>query len=179
MWRPAFRGKKPLWLDEAAFHALRRGRKTELERSRVVVWPSQVSDEVVRSFVEAEGLPNRRAHDLVGFPSGSGPNCFGAVMGAAGVAGAEDEWMQLAPFTAWLEAHCRRGGSDGEPGTVLLWRDAATGDPFHAALTLGDGWAFEKPSQCWWTPRYVTTVGDIKRDTRMRGIRLERWRIAR
>jgi hypothetical protein len=42
-----------------------------------------------------------RARELAGtFPGGSGPNCFGTVMAAAGVEGAADEWMQRQPFDA-------------------------------------------------------------------------------
>jgi hypothetical protein len=82
-------------------------------------WPSQHRDDdiarVVR-FVE-EGRRRSRhadvagptwrrvrdilpaARDLAGtFPPGSGPNCFGTVMGAAGVAGAAETWMQREPF---------------------------------------------------------------------------------
>lgn len=163
-WSPAHRGKKVVWYDEPTAHAAGLAFRT-----------ATVADVV--AFAQSEGLPNERQHHLVGFAKSSGPNCFGAVMAAAGVAGAENEWMQIEPFNEWLHARCRRGGTDDEPGTVLLWRDTASGDPFHAALTLGDGFAFEKPSQCWWSARYVTTVANVKRTTRMKGLRLERWRL--
>lgn len=165
-WSPNHRGKKVVWLDET----------NALEQR---LWPTTVTDDDVIAFVEREGLINQRPHPLTGFAAGSGPNCFGAVMDAAGVAGAHDEWMQPEPFTDWLHANARKGGADDAPGTVLVWRDTSSGDPFHAALTLGDGWAFEKSSQCWWSPRYVTTVAEVKRATRMRGIRLERWRLTK
>lgn len=80
-----------------------------------------------------------RARDLAGtFPHGGGPNCFGTVMGAAGVAGAEREWTQREPFGAFLAERARPGGQDEQPGTVLVWRDAA-GAVQHAAVTLGGG----------------------------------------
>jgi len=57
------------------------------------------------------------ARDLMGtFPPGSGPNCFGTVMGAAGVDGAAGTWMQREPFQEWLAAASRPGGHDGQPG---------------------------------------------------------------
>ncbi len=162
-WSPKNRGKTVVWYDAVT-----------AERAGLAFH----SPEDAVQFVVDDGLPNQGDHELVGFAHGSGPNCFGAVMGAAGIEGAQDKWMQIKPFSTWLESNCRRGGRDDDPDTVLVWRSTATGDPFHAALTLGDGYAFEKPSQCWWSPRYVTTVAEIKRVTRMNGIRLERWRLA-
>lgn len=107
------------------------------------------------------------------FPWSSGPNCFGTVMAAAGVTGAADECMLQPPFVAWLESACQPGGHDDDPGTVLVWRDPE-GVPVHAAVTIGDGWALEKASGEWWTPRAVRTVGDVIRASRARGQRLER-----
>ena len=122
-------------------------------------------------------LPAARA--LAGsFPRGSGPNCFGTVMAAAGIEGAGDECVVESPFLSWMEATCGRGGADDEPGTVLLWRDAA-GLPVHAAVTIGDGWAVEKASAEWWTPRAVRTVGEVIRTSRLKGQHLERHRILR
>lgn len=87
------------------------------------------------------------ARDLAGtFPPGSGPNCFGTVMGAAGVAGAAQSWMQREPFENWLATSCRPGGRDDHVGTVLVWRDGKRSVQ-HAAVTLGGGWALHKPSQ--------------------------------
>jgi hypothetical protein len=183
LWRPEFRDKQPLWLDEATFFALPARRQAQLRRTRPTVWPSEATDAVVRAFVESENersehravtawrLP--RAKQLAGtFPPGSGPNCFGGVMGAAGVVGAEQEQMLQEPFEDWLHTNARRGGDD-----VMVWRDSETRLPFHAAITLGDGWVFEKPSQCWWTHWQVVTADTVKRTTRMRGLRLERWRL--
>jgi hypothetical protein len=53
------------------------------------------------------------ARELAGtFPPGSGPNCLGTVMGAAGVCGAAHTWMQREPFEDWLAASSRPGGRD-------------------------------------------------------------------
>ena len=73
-------------------------------------------------------------------------------MAASGIASATDEWMQREPFLAWLASSSHPGGRDQEPGTVLMWRDNS-GVPIHAAITIGDGWAFQKASGAWWTPR--------------------------
>ena len=182
-WRPEFRTRQRLWLDEPTFFSLSDRRQSQLRRTRPTVWPSEATDNVVRAFVESENEASEharvttwslpRAKQLAGtFAARSGPNCFGAVMGAAGVAGAEHEQMLQEPFEEWLHAHARRGGND-----VMVWRETATQLPFHAAITLGDGWVFEKPSQCWWTHWQVVSEATVKRVTRMRGLRLERWRL--
>lgn len=108
------------------------------------------------------------------FPSASGPNCFGTIMGAAGVEGAEFEWMQQEPFEVWLASHADSGGADGGAGIVLVWRDA-DGTAQHAAITLGDGWAMHKPSQGWMSPTKVLTTRDVKRSARAPGLRLHRY----
>jgi hypothetical protein len=114
------------------------------------------------------------ARELAGtFPAGSGPNCFGTVMGAAGESGAEATWMQREPFEEWLAAATRPGGSDGVAGTVLVWRDTH-GLVQHAAVTLGDGWALHKPSQGWMSPTKVLTVRDVMFSARARGHHVER-----
>jgi hypothetical protein len=123
----------------------------------------------------ADVLPAARR--LAGsFPEATGPNCFSNVLAAAGAA-SEAETVLRAPFLAWLASTCRPGGRDDDPGTVLLWRDAH-GEPFHAAVTIGDGWALEKASGEWWTPRAVRGVRDVIRASRAPGLRLERHRIA-
>ncbi|GGM03872.1 hypothetical protein [Deinococcus aerophilus] len=115
-----------------------------------------------------------RVQELAGsFAGHSGANCFGAVMGAAGIAGAESEWMQRGPFEAFVRARTRPGGADDRPGTVLIWR-SADGLLQHAALTLGGGWAFHKASQVWTSPRLILPVADLKRVARERGRRLTR-----
>ena len=122
-----------------------------------------------------------RVRDLAGtFPRGSAGNCFGAVMGAAGVVGAEHEWTQREPFEAFLHGRASRGRSEGgrhdeRPGTLLVWRSGRGVE--HAAVTLGGGWAFQKAAQTWWTPRVVLPVAEVKRTIRVRGWRLERWRL--
>ncbi|MEV6413929.1 hypothetical protein [Kribbella sp. NPDC051718] len=118
-------------------------------------------------------LPNARA--LAGtWPEGSGANCFGTVMAAAGVEGAEHVWMQREPFEQWLADNTSRSGRDDVPGTVLVWRDTDTRLVQHAAVTLGGGYALHKPSQAWSTPRKVRTVAEVRRSTRTAGWHLER-----
>lgn len=112
------------------------------------------------------------------FPDRSGPNCFGTVMAAAGVAGAERTWMQREPFEEWLAETNVPGGRDDEAGTVLVWRDA-DGVVQHAAVTLGDGWAMHKPSQGWMSPTKVLSVRDVKFSARAPGRYLWRHRLRR
>lgn len=107
------------------------------------------------------------------FPAGSGPNCFAAVMAAAGVDGVANTWMQRQPFEDWLASRTRPGGRDEDPGTVLIWRNAE-GAVDHAAVTLGRGWALHKPSQGWMSPTKVLSVRDTKLSSRMRGRHLVR-----
>jgi hypothetical protein len=183
---PTVRG----WLDLLDPATLR----SQADGHRFVWWPSVLdtdADAIVCRALATDGLRSRHlevasktwdecvevlpaARDIGGsFPPSSGPNCFGTVMAAAGVAGAADVWMLQAPFLAWLASACRTGGRDDEPGTVLLWRDDK-GLPVHAAVTIGEGWALEKASQAWSTPRAVLTVEDVIRTNRARGQRLER-----
>jgi hypothetical protein len=119
-------------------------------------------------------LPNAR--DLAGtWATASGPNCFGSVMAAAGVEGADSEWVVGEPFEDFLATRTKPGGHDDEPGTVLVWRDHA-GTVTHAAVTLGGGYVFQKPSQCWYTPRQVLTVAETVKTSRVTGERLGRRR---
>lgn len=114
------------------------------------------------------------ARELAGtFADSSGPNCFGTVMAAAGVATAADTRMVREPFEAWLAEATRPGGDDTRPGTVMVWRDRP-GSLQHAAVTLGDGWALHKPSQGWMTPRKVISVQEVKRRARQVGHWLSR-----
>ena len=132
----------------------------------------KVSEE---DWESVEGLlPGAKA--LAGtFPSHSGPNCFGTVMGAAGVIDAGDEWMQPEPFEHWLKTHTHPGGDDNNAGTILVWRNTA-GQPTHAAVTLGSGWLLHKPSQGWMSPTKVLTVQEGKYSARQRGRTLSRHR---
>jgi hypothetical protein len=124
---------------------------------------------------KAAGRALPRAEQFAGtFPRGSGPNCFGTVMAAAGADGAAETWMLQEPFETWLKESTRTGGNDKQPGTVLVWRDTEELAQ-HAAVTLGRGWGLHKPSQCWWTPRTVLTIRDIIRGSRSAGLRIHRY----
>lgn len=139
---------------------------------------SSQHDEVADSTWAAVGALLPGARVMAGtFPERSGPNCFGAVMGAAGIAGAVDEWMQCEPFDAWLAEHAEIGGADDEIGTVLVWR-TREGESAHAAVTLGDGWLLHKPSQGWMSPTKVLSVRDGKNSARAPGIYLHRYRMS-
>ena len=134
---------------------------------------AEVTEEVWR--VASDRLPGAR--ELAGkFPSGSGPNCFGTIMAAAGVVGTADVWMQRDPFEAWLCDSTRPGGRDEEPGTILLWR-SSSGRAEHAALTLGGGWSMHKPSQGWMSPVKVLANNDTVRSARAHGRHLVRRRL--
>jgi len=138
--------------------------------------PDRTEEVDERVWAAAAGrLPGARA--LAGtFPDGSGPNCFGTVMAAAGVPGAAETWMLREPFEAWLAASTRPGGENAEAGTVLLWRDR-DGLVQHAGVTLGGGWALNKRSQTWMSPRAVARVADVVRSSRGPGMRLTRHAI--
>jgi len=149
--------------------------KSLLQDSAEVVLPRIVSDDLGPSrHAEVDSWPSERARRLAGtFPEGSGPNCFGTVMAAAGVEGADKVWMQREPFEGWLVDNTVAGGRDDVPGTVFVWRDT-THAVQHTAITIGGGWMLHKPSQSWMTPRKVRTVADVRRATRTAG-----WRLAR
>ncbi|HEY3560462.1 MAG TPA: hypothetical protein VGL05_23515 [Kribbella sp.] len=147
--------------------------------------PREVLPQIVMSGMgpsrhqEVRAWPKQfpRVRELAGtFADGSGPNCFGTVMAASGVEGAEQVWMVREPFEEWLAGHTEPGGTDDVPGTVFVWRDSAALVQ-HAALTIGDGWMLHKPSQSWMSPRKVRTVAEVKRATRTAGWRLERHRV--
>jgi len=188
------------WADLLAAATLR----SQADGHRFVWWPSllagdpDVTAQILSRTVAADALPNRHrdvtrktwdecaevlpaARALAGsFPSSSGANCFGTVMATAGVDGAAEAWMLQGPFLDWLDSACqpsrRQGHDDDHPGTVLVWRNR-DGLPVHAAVTIGHGWALEKPSQEWSTPRVVLRVPDLIRANRSPGQRLERHRI--
>jgi hypothetical protein len=185
------------WSDLLGAGALR----SQADGHRFVWWPSLITPEnasaILRRFIEetrllpsrhgevrtstwkacAELLPGVRR--LAGtFPRASGPNCFGTVLAAAGVEDADEEWVVVEPFVEWLEGCTLPGGDDQQLGTVLVWRDHDA-QPVHAAVTIGDGWAFEKPSQEWSTPRSVLRVDELIRANRTPGQRIERHRLHR
>ncbi|BDP42867.1 hypothetical protein DAETH_28360 [Deinococcus aetherius] len=165
-----------------------------LTGTRFVWWPSLIAPAVLARAVAQGQLNCRRAEvpdavwtaatsvlprarELAGtFPHASGPNCFGTVMGAAGVPGGEREWVQREPFEAFLAERTRRGGHDDHLGTILVWRDHS-GQVQHTAITLGGGWALHKPSQSWMTPRVVRPTRDLIRWCRAPGWRLHRSRL--
>ncbi|GAB3029611.1 hypothetical protein GCM10011376_14200 [Nocardioides flavus (ex Wang et al. 2016)] len=171
--------------------------RRQADGHRFVWWPSllaRVESEALTDYVEEGRRPSRHdevpeevwgaaagvvpgARRIAGtFPERSGPNCFGTVMAAAGVAGADEVWMLREPFEDWLAAHTRPGGRDEAPGTVLVWR-APSGLVEHAAVTLGGGWALHKPSQGWMSPTKVLTVVECLASSRATGRRLERYRV--
>lgn len=181
------------WADVLAEQSLR----GQADGHRFVWWPSLLAvspARILERFVadEADATRHRAvapttwrscaavlpgARELAGtFADGSGPNCFGTVLAAAGVDGAAEDWVQQEVFEDWLARSCAPGGTDDAAGTVLVWRDSA-GVPVHAAVTIGQGFALEKAAQTWWTPRIVATVDEVKRASRAPGQRLERHRI--
>ena len=199
------RGLSVRWLTEAAYLSLDPHARAALVRSQVELgrglvptsgrrrffwWPSTVTGDALAAFVTGTRSPSRHeevlwasveqvlpgARAIAGtFPEGSGPNCFGAVMAAAGVPGAAEEWMQREPFEAWLAGATKPTWSrdPNTPGVVLVWRDA-DGVADHAAVTLGSGWALHKPSQGWMSPTLVLPVSALIRSVRVRGLRLHR-----
>jgi hypothetical protein len=167
--------------------------REQADGHRFVWWPSLLAGheaEVLTQYVEEGRRPSRHAgvsmdvwesadllpgaRRLAGtFPDRSGPNCFGAVMAATGVEGADTVWMLREPFEEWLATSTRPGGRDDEPGSVLVWR-SPDGLVQHAAVTLGGGWALHKPSQGWMSPTKVLTVAECRASSRAPGRRLER-----
>ena len=170
--------------------------RAQADGHRFVWWPSLLRHheaEILGRLVDKDRLPSQheridaatwagcaavvpRARALGGtFPPGSGPNCFGTVMGGCGVEGAEDTWMQIEPFAAWLAASTRPAtrAADGDPGTVFVWSDHG-GVPAHAAVGIGAGWALKKPSQEWSSPRTIVRVADMVRANRTPDWRLQR-----
>ena len=86
--------------------------------------------------------------------------------------------MQREPFERWLAESTRRGGSDDEPGTVLVGRSS---DHLvqHAAVAIGDGWVLHKPSQGWMSPIKILTADQAKVSARAAGRRLLRYTTTR
>ncbi len=170
--------------------------REQADGHRFVWWSSLLDgneEQVLTGYIEEGRRPSRHdevpaevwhaadmlpaARRLAGtFAASSGPNCFGTVMAAAGVAGADQVWMQREPFEQWLSERTRPGGRDDEPGTVLVWR-SPDGLVQHAAVTLGAEWALHKPSQGWMSPTKVLTVPEAKRSSRDTGRHLHRYSI--
>jgi hypothetical protein len=196
------------WLLEDEFRALDTGLRRRLRALRrrsmlpkpVPRWPSElaaVGDGPLIHWVEAACRPSRhlevaeatwhrcsqqlpRARDLAGTFSaqGSGANCFGTVLAAAGDRTAEERWVQVDEFMTWLRSETepvRGNDHDDEPGTVLVWRE--NGEVAHAAVTIGDGWALVKPSQSWSSPRLLIPARQAVLGWRYPGTRLARHRL--
>jgi hypothetical protein len=173
VWWPSLLAPRPTAILERVVARSPSGRAPALAPSRHREVPAATWK------ASAQRVPGARA--VAGtFASGSGPNCFGTVLGAAGVLGALDERVVREPFEDWLATACRPIGrdrsDDGAPGTVLLWRNR-DGLAEHAAITLGGGWAFQKGSDEWWTPRVAAPLAGMMKGNRVAGWRLERHRI--
>lgn len=203
-----YRGNRA-WLVEDEFLALAPALRRRLRALRrrsmlpkpVPRWPSELAaggDEPLIRWVETACRPSRHvevsertwrrcvrklpfARQLAGTFSvqGSGANCFGTVLAAAGDRTAEDRWVQVEEFTTWLRSETspvQGSAHDEEPGTVLVWRE--NGEIAHAAVTLGDGWALVKPSQSWSSPRLLVPARQVVMGWRYPGTRLVRHRLA-
>lgn len=100
------------------------------------------------------------------FHPDSGPNCFGAIIEAF-----KGQHIQRRTerneFETWLRARVAKPGVTDELGTVLLWRDDHDALQ-HAAVSLGDGYAFHKEAQTWWSPWQVVRLTEV----------IERWQDA-
>ncbi|WP_233554625.1 hypothetical protein [Deinococcus cavernae] len=161
-----------------------------LPAERLLWRPEHLTPEVLARIVAADGqacqraqVPQRvweqaapvlpRVRELAGTFSDGVGNCFGAVMGAAGLPDAENQWVVREPFEDFLQERAVPGGRYDAPGTLLVWR-SADGLVQHAAVTLGGGWAFEKPAQTWSTPRVVLPVHELIKGNRSPGLRLTR-----
>jgi hypothetical protein len=178
--------------------------RAQADGHRFVWWPSLVTDAVVHRTVETESLPSRhrevgaatwkacaallpRARSLAGtFAPASADldesrvaqgavSCFTTTMAAAGINDSNMRMLQE-PFEQWLSENSRPRRRGDELGTVYVWRDAS-GLATHSAAAIGGGWALEKPSQCWYTPRRVLRVDEMIRNARQLGERVERHRL--
>lgn len=170
--------------------------REQADGHRFVWWPSLLEgnrEAILERLVSVDRLPSRHdeiatetwrrcatvlpgAQALAGtFPSAGGPHCFSTVMAAAGLPDTTP-WETTEPFDTWLEASTVRGGRDTEVGTVYVWRTPDGGN-FHAAVGIGDGWALEKPSVDWHSPRAVVSVADLVRSNTFKGQRLSRHRM--
>lgn len=95
---------------------------------------------------------------------------------AAAGAGSASDWTQREPFEEWLAARTRpvHGTQrDHLPGVVLVWRNH-DGLAEHAAVTIGDGYTLNKPSQGWFSPHLVWTAQETIAASRYKGAVLSR-----
>lgn len=113
------------------------------------------------------------------FADRSGPNCMAASL--AVLESEPDQAVQIAQRWLWPNefeaALTARGysrapwdeeGPEPPPGSVIAWADQS-GALQHAFTLLGDGLAFNKQSQCWWSPRQVLPVADLCKSWRAEG----------
>ncbi len=115
-------------------------------------FPAEQWQQVQRAL---PGLPDR-----VGtFHPDSGPNCLGAVIEAF-TGQIITHRTERHEFEAWLKSRLVATGAADELGTVLLWRDEH-GALQHAAVSLGDGYAFHKEAQTWWSPWQVVHLTEV------------------
>lgn len=183
------------WSDLLDAHLLR----AQADGHRFVWWPSLIAVrpvDVLRRVISDANAPSRHrevsaetwlrcaevlpeARRLAGtFATDSGPNCFGTVMAAAGVANTEDVWMHQEPFDKWLSESTTPGGDYRAPGTVLVWRNILN-VALHAAVSIGGSWVLEKSSQGWSSPRSIRDIADIVQSGRRNGVRLQRHALKR
>ena len=83
------------------------------------------------------------------FPSGSGPNCFSTVMGRRRRSRGRERTDHAGAVQRVADQRTtpiQGTRHDHRPGVVLVWRNSA-GQPDHAAVTIGGGYAVTKPSQ--------------------------------
>ena len=167
--------------------------RAEADGHRFVWWPEIVErepEEILKRLVPVGRLASRHdevadvtweacadvlpgARDLAGTwaPLGEQSCCFSTVLQAAG-APTGGSCSDTAVFESWLQTACRPTRMVDRPGTVLVWR--AQGEPFHAAVCIGDGWALEQPSADWHAPRAIARTEDVVRAARYPGQYLER-----
>lgn len=174
-------------------------RKSTRPKKIISVWPTEldaVGDQLMFDWISSSVRPSR--HRSVGMDiwhraagplpaaqqlsgtfagSGSGANCFGTVMAAAGEPVAD---TQVPPqrFRKWLDARSEpiKGSyCDAEPGVVFVWTEH--GKLAHATVTVGAGWMLTKPSQSWSSPRMIWSVQEAVASWRHPGTRLSRHRL--
>lgn len=167
--------------------------RSQADGHRFVWWPALVrgrEGEALRRFVEDGARASRHdevpesvwsgcrsvlpgARAIAGtFARGVDANCFSTVLMAVDPLVGEG-WLQREPFENFLSSRTRPGGRDDDPGTVLVWR---SDDHLvqHACITLGQGWALNKPDQCWHSPRSVLSVRQTIFQSRAPGLHLSR-----
>lgn len=176
-------------------------RKSTRPKKVISVWPTELDaagDQLMFDWISSSVRSSRHrsvgprvwdratqllpdAHRLAGTfaGSGSGANCFGTVMAAAGEP-VEDKQVSPEPFGDWLSSHTEpvEGTEhDAEPGVVFVWTEH--GELAHATVTVGAGWMLTKPSQSWSSPRMIWTVREAVNSWRYPETRLSRHRLRR